>query len=184
MPSGSTHDRITLWILAPIAILSSILTADARLTLIICAGFLFSGLMFGPDLDINSRQFKRWGKLKFIWLPYQKLLRHRSILSHGFTIGTILRVIYLLSFLIFISIFTVAIAQSIWGFYWNWREFILASIELLRGDYRNLAIAAFIGLELGALSHIISDTIVSAYKKSRKSKKLAQKKTPRNRRNK
>lgn len=187
MPSGSTHDRLTLWILAPIAALSWLLTTSAELTLIICASFLFSGLMFGPDLDIYSVQFKRWGKLKFIWLPYQKLLRHRSIISHGFLIGTIFRVIYLLSFLAFVSIFIVAVAQSLWGFYWNWREFILSSIEFLSGDYQDIAIAAFVGLELGSLSHILSDAIASAaYKKrSHKSKKTAKKKpAARNRRKK
>ncbi len=179
MPSGSTHDRITLLILAPLAGLSWLFSTSSQLTLIICASFLFSGLMFGPDLDIYSVQFKRWGKLKFIWLPYQKLLRHRSIISHGFLIGTIFRVIYLLSFLALVSIFTVAVGQSIWGFYWNWHEFILISIASLREKYKYLAIATFVGLELGSFSHILSDAIVSVYKRSHKSKKSPRKKSAR-----
>ena len=169
MPSGSTHDRITLWILAPIATICWLLTESGELTLIVSGSFLFSGLMFGPDLDTHSRQFKRWGRLKSIWLPYQKLLRHRSIFSHGFWIGTILRVCYLFFFLSLISVFTVALGQAIFGFHWNWQEFIKNSIALLTREYKDIAIASLVGLELGSLSHILSDTICSSYKKSQKS---------------
>ena len=105
MPSGSTHDRITLWSLPWVVGLTLLLTRNGDLTLIVTVAFLFSGLMFGPDLDIYSVQFKRWGKLRWIWLPYQNLLRHRSIISHGLIIGTVVRVIYLLSLLAIVAVF-------------------------------------------------------------------------------
>ncbi|NET52662.1 MAG: metal-binding protein, partial [Merismopedia sp. SIO2A8] len=95
MPSGQTHDRITLWSLPVVSGLCVTLTKSSDLTLMLSAGFLFGGLMFGPDLDIYSRQFKRWGWLRWIWIPYQKSMRHRSVLSHGLLIGTTLRVVYL-----------------------------------------------------------------------------------------
>ncbi len=97
MPSGQTHDSITLWSLPVVAGLTFERTRSTSLTLVVSGGFLFSGLMFGPDLDIHSRQFKRWGVLRWIWLPYRRSMRHRSFLSHGPIVGTIVRLIYLFS---------------------------------------------------------------------------------------
>lgn len=73
MPSGRTHDRITLWALPFVTGVAFWQTKSGHLTLLITGGFLFGGLMFGPDLDIYSRQYQRWGFLRFIWLPYQKI---------------------------------------------------------------------------------------------------------------
>ena len=95
MPSGQTHDRITLYTLPLIAGVTLWQTGSSTLTLLVAGGFMFSGLMFGPDLDIYSRQFQRRGYCRWIWLPYQKSLRHRSFLSHGLIIGTTLRILYL-----------------------------------------------------------------------------------------
>lgn len=57
--------------------------------------FLFGGLMFGPDLDVPSVQVRRWGALRWIWGPYQKLFRHRSPWTHGLLLGPLVRVVYL-----------------------------------------------------------------------------------------
>ena len=97
MPSGRTHDRIT-WYLTPVmAGFSYLITHQEHLTVLATVAFLFSGLMFGPDLDIHSVQYKRWGWLRWLWLPYRRLLRHRSLFSHGPIIGTFLRICYLQS---------------------------------------------------------------------------------------
>ena len=181
MPSGKTHDRITLWSLPWLVAITLLLTRNAKLTLIIASGFLFSGLMFGPDLDIYSIQFQRWGKLRWLWLPYQKLLRHRSLLSHGFLIGTTIRLLYLLSLMLIVTIFVVALAQSIGGFYWNWQEFGQTIARGIIGKYRPEAIATFAGLELGAMSHSVSDTLSSNYKRYQKRQK-AKTKTKRRKR--
>ena len=131
-------------------------------------GFFFSGLMFGPDLDIHSTQYKRWGILRWIWLPYRKLFRHRSLFSHGLIIGTLIRVVYLVVMVFAIAIFLIAIAQLLFGFPWNWQKFILKVIDLLANKYSTEAIVLWLGLELGAMSHSVSDWISSAVKKQRK----------------
>ena len=182
MPLGHTHDRITLWLLPLIVIISYVATRNGEITLLLGAGFFFSGLMFGPDLDIYSIQFKRWGTLRWIWLPYQKLLRHRSFLSHGFVIGTVIRIVYLLVLLLTISIFIVAILQLIVGFNWNWQTFIIQQFNLITQKYYQEAIALLLGLEIGAMSHYISDWLNSAYKNKRKKSrktKTTRKKTKR-----
>lgn len=164
MPSGRTHDRITLWCLPWLVLLTFSLTRSGELTLLAAAGFLFSGLMFGPDLDIHSVQFKRWGWLRWIWIPYQKTLSHRSRLSHGLLIGTILRILYLFIVISTIAIFAVAIAQLAWGFTWNWQEFWQLCQQKLQ-RYSGEAIALFVGLELGAMSHALADSLGSTYKR-------------------
>ncbi|WP_013323047.1 metal-binding protein [Gloeothece verrucosa] len=171
MPSGRTHDRITLWCLPWIIGLSYLLTGNGELTLIAASGFLFSGLMFGPDLDIYSRQFQRWGKLSIIWLPYQKCLRHRSLFSHGFLLGTVVRLIYLLTLILLIAIPAVAITQLFLGFDWNWHIFVQKVIYSVKGEYSQEVIALFVGLELGAMSHSISDWLGSAYKRMNQAKR-------------
>lgn len=170
MPSGKNHDRIT-WICFPFIILISVpLSNSLSLTIIVGLAFLFSGLMFGPDLDIYSQQYQRWSWVRFIWLPYQKALKHRSIFSHGFLIGTVVRVLYLFFVLFVCAIFVVAIAQIIFGFNWHWQKVLLNSYANIKNQYISEAIALFIGLELGAMSHYLADEIVSALKLSKKKK--------------
>lgn len=168
MSSGPTHDRITLWILPWIVFATYLATRNGELTLLMAGGFFFSGLMFGPDLDIHSTQYKRWGILRWIWLPYRKLFRHRSLFSHGLIIGTLIRVVYLVVMVFAIAIFLIAIAQLLFGFPWNWQKFILKVIDLLANKYSTEAIVLWLGLELGAMSHSVSDWISSAVKKQRK----------------
>lgn len=161
MSSGSTHDRITLWSLPVVASCTYIATQSSDRTLIVSGAFLFSGLMFGPDLDIYSVQYKRWGYLRWLWLPYQKAIKHRSLLSHGVIIGTTLRLLYLAAWISLLGVISLLIAQ-LWGFSWNW--------QFLRKIDRKLmyqAIALFVGLELGAISHIVSDRL-STYKRKHK----------------
>jgi uncharacterized metal-binding protein len=89
MPSGRTHDRITVWSVPFVSGIAYFLTQNGKFALILAGGFLFSGLMFGPDLDIYSVQYKRWGWFRWIWIPYRSAILHRSQLSHVLLIGTI-----------------------------------------------------------------------------------------------
>ena len=168
MPSGRIHDRITLWSLPWVVGVTLVLTRQGNIALIIAGAFLFSGLMFGPDLDIYSVQFKRWGKLRFIWHPYQKLLRHRSWLSHGLIVGTALRLVYLFGWLSLVGSLGLVLVQFVWGVNW-WQPFTQAIVHYLR-LYSTEAIALVLGLELGAMSHALSDWLTSAYKRRQKSK--------------
>lgn len=163
MPSGRTHDRITLWGLPFLAGITFSLTQSGNITLIVSGAFLFSGLMFGPDLDLHSRPYRRWGPLRWIWIPYQKALRHRSFLSHGPVIGTALRVLYLAGWLGLLGIFGLGIAQLVWDVGWNWQ--LLARSVKASTQYTAEWLALCLGLELGAMSHSISDWGSSKYKR-------------------
>src|ERR687894_28659 len=94
MPSGKTHDAITIILAAPTFVAAWGITGNLALALLATGAMLFGGLMFGPDLDIQSRQYTRWGIFRFLWLPYRGMFRHRSRWSHGIIFGTLIRVVY------------------------------------------------------------------------------------------
>lgn len=175
MPSGRTHDRITLWGLPFVAGISYGHTQSSNLTLILSGAFLFSGLMFGPDLDLNSVQYKRWGYLRWIWIPYQKTLRHRSLLSHGPILGTTLRLIYLAVWLAILAIFGLIVQQLVWDVGWSWQQFFKV-IERSLTQYSTGWIAFYLGLEIGAMSHSVSDWGGSNYKRFKKQGRMKKRK--------
>jgi uncharacterized metal-binding protein len=176
MPSGRTHDRITLWCIPALAAVTYQATHSPQITGIVTGSFLFSGLMFGPDLDIHSKQYKRWGPVRWIWLPYRKSMRHRSVLSHGPLVGTTVRIAYLLLLLLLLWLMVIA-GWAVTEQWLNHRavgwdalstplqhQFTRQLAQSLEGSPALWA-SAFVGLELGALSHIISDHVVSACKR-------------------
>jgi uncharacterized metal-binding protein len=167
MPSGRTHDRITLWALPLVTGVAFWQTKSGNLTLLVAAGFLFGGLMFGPDLDIYSRHYQRWGLFRFIWLPYQKSLRHRSFLSHGPIIGTTVRVLYLSSLIAILGILALVAGEKLWNMPLNWQTIGDTVIHTL-SVYGTEFLTLFLGLELGAMSHSFSDWGGSAYKRFQK----------------
>jgi uncharacterized metal-binding protein len=131
--------------------------------------------MFGPDLDIYSRQYQRWGWLRWIWLPYRKSMSHRSILSHGILIGTLLRVAYIMTLGLWVMVggqMLWAVVQQWVGQADDWRALFgqwltqgLRSLIWSLEAHPDLWWAGFVGLELGSLSHTISDVVGSAIKR-------------------
>jgi len=136
--------------------------------------------MFGPDLDLFSHQYKRWKKLRYIWLPYQKVIPHRSKWSHGPFIGTIVRLIYLGLWLVIFALLAIAV----WGgvkvlvYQINWLDFvhikakqgIVLMSALLKNNIAE-TVAILLGLELGSASHYIADWLSTTWKKLRKKKR-------------
>jgi len=178
VPSGRTHDRVTLWSLPVVAAIAFERTRSSNLTLLVAGGFLLGGLMFGPDLDTYSRQYQRWGILRWIWLPYQKSIRHRSPLSHGPLLGTAIRVVYIalwVAFLGAIAISLSAVARQLSGDDLAWHVLASQNIGVMaawmgRSLQSNLSqcFALLVGLELGAMSHSLCDWGGSAYKRFQK----------------
>ncbi len=141
------------------------MTARADLAFWVSGGFLVSGLIFGPDLDLYSFHYKRWGILRWLWRPYQKAIKHRSIWSHGPIIGTVGRILYLGLWLGLAGVLYLNISQ------WAGIKTFTAEqlIEIVRHSIESnsaVYLAAFCGLELGAMSHYSSDWFVSTYKRS------------------
>jgi len=133
MADGKTHDLITYVTCLPVAGVAWYFYG-LEVSLIILMTYLFAGLMFNGDLDIHSNPYKRWGPIRFIWLPYRGMIKHRSFWSHGILIGTLIRVLWILPFLI--------------PFLW-----------LIEYKPNHYTIIILVGLELGAISHILADKL-------------------------
>ena len=156
---------MTLWSLPLIAGGTLYTTARADLAFWVSGGFLVSGLIFGPDLDLYSFHYKRWGKLRWLWKPYQKAIKHRSIWSHGPIIGTVGRILYLGLWVGLGGLFYLGIAQLAGAKTYTGQELIGIVKHSIESNFP-VYLATFCGLELGAMSHYSSDWLVSTYKRS------------------
>jgi uncharacterized metal-binding protein len=95
MASGRNHDR-AITVTTPVMLAAAIASGHADVGIIATAAYYLGGMYLSPDLDLVSRPYKRWGLLRWLWLPYQKLIpRHRHWLSHGPVIGSLVRLFYL-----------------------------------------------------------------------------------------
>ncbi len=162
MPSGRTHDAITVLLAGPAAAVAFYVTGDVRAAVVVTLGFLLGGLMFGPDLDTVSKQYSRWAFLKFLWFPYRSFFKHRSRWSHGFLFGTLLRVIYFMG-VATCAVFLIAYAYTtytgsatldIWQFARSWATLRRWTDGALGGFG---ALFLFLGLWIGAASHSLTD---------------------------
>lgn len=167
MPAGRIHDRITLWCLPALVVTSLLRTNSTTLTLAVATGFLLGGLLLGPDLDTRSIHYQRWGWFRWIWLPYRHYIRHRSPLSHGPLLGTTVRVGYVLVWLTLFGCVGVALVNEVLRLGWTWTQ-VSDRLHTLITQHWSVWIALALGLELGAISHILADWGVSTYKRIRK----------------
>ncbi|WP_322488744.1 metal-binding protein [Chloroflexus sp.] len=103
MPSARTHDLITVLsgaAITPLAYYAYLeFTPIAPDTALGCSlwlggAHLLSGIMFSPDLDIDSAIDNRWGICFWIWRPYMWLIPHRGFWSHSLVISPLLRLGY------------------------------------------------------------------------------------------
>ncbi len=172
MPSGKTHDMVTLMLAPPTFAAGWGLTGSLALSAAATAAMLFGGLMFGPDLDIQSRQYTRWGPLRFLWYPYKVAFRHRSRWSHGIIFGTLIRVVY----------FAAVLTLLFWGAVYlraalvaggpapGWREVVgawqaIEAYALAKGVDGPVLLSVLAGLWWGAASHTLTDVAWSVVRK-------------------
>jgi uncharacterized metal-binding protein len=172
MPDGKTHDKITVigaTVAAPVWWYFAQTPVDYTLGVAFVGATLFSGMMLSPDLDLNSSIYHRWGPFKYLWWPYQKIIPHRSRLSHSFFLAPILRVVYFL--FIMWALFRIVtwgltfafvikrneLSLQIWDGMFQWAETHLAHTEWI-----------VTGIVLGAALHVGADICWSAFKRRRR----------------
>jgi uncharacterized metal-binding protein len=143
MASGKVHDR-AITITTPALLAAAIASGHAEVGLIATASYYISGMYLSPDLDLVSRPFKRWGLLRFIWLPYQRLIpRHRHWLSHGPVIGSAVRLVYLATWLSPLLVLFPGLQRI------QWVGVTLPNV-----------VAFLVGVELSALNHLLLDGLL------------------------
>ena len=141
MASGKNHDRAIYFATPVVGIIGG--SYSLELGLIAASSHLLGGLYLSPDLDLKSIPWKRWGVLRIIWLPYQRI-PHRHWLSHAPVVGSIGRLLYL-----GVLLSPVAIA-----FYWE-----VQPLQLGKEFWHSVA-AALGGIELSALNHLLLDGLL------------------------
>ncbi len=143
MASGKNHDR-AITITTPVLMAAAIASGHADVGLIATASYYLAGMYLSPDLDLISRPYKRWGLLRWLWLPYQKLIpRHRHWLSHGPVIGSLVRLFYL-----------AALVSPLWVLFPGLQQVRWSGVTLPN------AMALFCGVELSALNHLLLDGLL------------------------
>ncbi len=140
MASGKNHDRAILFA-SPLVLVVGC-WQFGELGIIAGASHFLGGYWLSPDLDIKSRPFLRWGILRFMWLPYQRFIPHRSPLSHAPVLGSVIRLLYLAVLFSPFWVLFPGLNQVQWAMNWG-------------------KVAAFlIGIELSALNHLLLDGLL------------------------
>ncbi len=170
MPGARTHDVITVvtglalvpigygWVLQR----SQAPETAAADTALLVGAHLLSGMMFSPDLDIDSAIDNRWGMFYWIWWPYMWIVPHRSSwLSHGLVIPPLLRLLY------FFAVLTLLYLGLAWGlgqigvvlpdYYAQVADYLLS---LVRTHPREV-LAVLAGFVTGSAAHSIADWLVT-----------------------
>jgi uncharacterized metal-binding protein len=141
MASGKNHDRAILFA-SPVVLVVGCYQFGLELGIIAGASHFLGGYWLSPDLDIKSRPFLRWSVLRFIWIPYQRLIPHRSPLSHAPVLGSLIRLVYLAACLSPLWLLFPGLQRVQWAIDWG-------------------KLAAFlVGVELSALNHVMLDGLL------------------------
>lgn len=134
-------------------------SAPLTSTLLVVGAYLFSGLLLSNDLDTYSRPYRRWGPLRVLWYPYQRLVGHRSILSHGVLVGPLLRVLYLYA-MIEALLFAAYHGAVLTGYSTQVAQAglrITASVLPYLVAHPQVSVPLLVGLVLGGLAHSVLD---------------------------
>ena len=96
MPGYNYHRLFNYAIFIIIAFLMyewGITSINLKHLLVFSAGYYAGTEFITPDLDTDSTPYKKWGRLKILWLPYKWLFQHGKS-SHNIMYGAIVRIIY------------------------------------------------------------------------------------------
>lgn len=169
MPNARTHDIITIATAA--AAMPLLLSSDSPdmgpvNTAVLVGSYLASGLLFSPDLDLDSTPYRRWSLLRWVWIPYQRLVPHRSWISHSLVLGPILRVLYFAGIMSLLALIVLGVLN------------LLVPIDPTRLIYSLTANAAewialrpwsvgyaVLGFVLGGAAHTLADIVYSGVKR-------------------
>lgn len=170
MPDARTHDLITVVTgvaLAPLSYgyLSAVQwyehSAALNLTLWLVGAHLISGILFSPDLDIDSAIHKRWGLFYWIWYPYMKIVPHRHFWSHSLIVAPFIRLIY----------FYGVVTGLLFGWVWlmaqiglvvdNFPLLLYEWIRMWWAENPATVLLVLIGFCTGSAAHTIADWLVT-----------------------
>ena len=158
MASGKTHDFLAISSTIGSSYLLWQVTDNFNCILIFALASIFGGLMFGPDLDTKSVEYKRWGPLKFIWLPYQAFgHRSKKTQSHDALFGPLVRIIYFFLAILCLAIF-IAGLFSIFNYKLS-LSFFISSLSFILNLPMPYQVYFLAGLWFGNIIHYLTDWV-------------------------
>lgn len=161
MPSGKTHLRIELGVLG-LAIGAGVVLLQVGMIghqeiLSFAGAYGLSMILLSPDLDLaRSDAYRRWGPLRWLWLPYAAIFKHRQ-LSHHVVFGPLTRIAYLLVWALAASFAFMAVTR---------RALVLPEIPV------HLLVSVLLGLYAPNLVHILSDRVHTAWRRRKAGNRL------------
>lgn len=171
MPNAQGHDLITIVsgvvMASPaFAFFSTSGSAVPMLdTAILIGAHLLSGMMFSPDLDLDSHIDDRWGVFYWIWRPYMRLIPHRHFWSHGLILAPLLRLLYfygMLQLLIFCFAWLFAQLGVVVP---NYHTRLIDVILHVVSSYPQQVLIFLLGFITGSAAHTIADWFVTGGKR-------------------
>ena len=125
--------------------------------LLFLGSYMFSMFWMSPDLDLSkSAAFHRWGVLRWFWLPYVWIFRHRQT-SHHPLLGPLSRILY-------IGILLFAAMLIYWAATGNPGPRLQLPVQVI--------VPLCLGLYLPNLEHIVADRISTLYRRKRRKRRL------------
>lgn len=162
MPKGIVHDKIALLFSFPTLIAGFCLFKDLGLAITLTLSSIIYAFLLSPDLDTKSFSYYRWSFLRFVWLPYRKLIPHRSRFSHSLLLAPFIKILYL-SVITILILGLIAVIFS--HFSVNTHLSIVKSYILSNFKYFLPYISAVLmGFIWANAQHVIADTVFSYYK--------------------
>jgi uncharacterized metal-binding protein len=170
MPDARTHDIITVATgaaLAPVTygVLNEGQLLDhpeaMALTLWLVGAHLVSGILFSPDLDLDSAIDNRWGILGWIWIPYRRAIPHRHFWSHSLIFAPLLRLAYfylVVSGLLFFWVWALALLGVVVP---DYHLQLFAELRRILAANPEVTTAVLVGFCTGSAAHTIADWAVT-----------------------
>lgn len=163
MPGNRTHDAIGSLAAPAVALVALQLShGDLSIAAAAGAGELIGTIWLSPDLDLTSATIdERWGGWfgRMFWKPYDLLIPHRSIISHGFGFGILIRLAYIAAFWLFwaklLDLVGVRLLMTI-------TEGVIQWIS----SHPHIAVSLLIGLVLSETIHTVTDHVSTGFKRS------------------
>lgn len=167
MPNHQTHDTVALLTTPAVAAASfAALTALGHGPTTAYEGAALVGIahlggswLLSPDLDLDSAIDDRWGPLRFIWVPYMRVIPHRSPLSHSGISGA-LRLGYLWGVLMLLLVLFggvgAAFGLAVPAYHQQFNAWLLGQAQ-----DKTLPLALLIvGVIVSDLIHVVTDRLI------------------------
>ena len=170
MPNARTHDALTVAtgaVMLPAALCSGLPDMGGVNAGVLVGAHLVSGFLFSPDLDVRSASYRRWRALRWLWIPYQRMVPHRSWVSHSLLLGPLLRIVYFAGVMSLLALAVLGILNLLvpvdpTGLFFRVTATISAWIE----RHPATIFYALLGFILGGALHSLIDSLFSGVKRS------------------